>query len=759
MKLLFENWRKHLNEELLTEFDRNDKESLMAIQDRFTISYEIELESNSPMDISTGSPESRSVYARGYLSEDFFHDRWAERESGDFWQHYTGDDEPDPRELTVKYLTEEYPTRVDPNSEDSENLVRFEIAIKENEEIAKEFSMLYKNTLLPGKRENKALVTAINDDPEIKEALKKRGIQFKTAQQGTLPFDDEAKEEMILLGLDAAALKEIVHTYLFNPESDQFFPSAGSDRTISLLNFLHAAGWDEEGDQWIEEADELIENLIIKGGVNRYPTVGDITYFSSHDWSSVHLKEMAMMIAIASSEWFDENVKSDWNEYQDDPEGYLDDFGYDWEEGYQPTGDGGGIEELLEKHLPRFMGKWADQLKFEEDGSLRNGVEFSMDSPKFMTSLNTAFEFLKDFFFDYNRQANFYFDSNTGLHTNIGYLDKDENLQRDYNLMKALLFLNHDFALKEFGQRKGSRWALDLKSDIVDRIEREFKRNRSDFRDLATTLYKENKLDALGVSLSDFIATYAPSNAKSLGFNLHYIDRLGYVEFRYPGGRDPDLENMKKATLYYAYVIKQAVDPNYKKKEYEQKLVKLMTSLVTHVDRPTSINKVKDILKKDAIYLLPDFGGDRALQNYISRVLGTSIPGALYTKVGAMFKGIRKGKTLKDTEAVFKVVAHKFHDSPNTEAHEKFFAALKDPDAYSIEERLIPIPELERMIVNKTFKTLGDHYADVPAFINPLFNQRAEREAEEVIEDVFAALYRGPGPIKENKIKIRLVKK
>ena len=30
---------------------------------------------------------------------------------------------------------------------------------------------------------------------------------------------------------------------------------------------MHAAGWDEEGDQWIEEADELIENLIIKGGV------------------------------------------------------------------------------------------------------------------------------------------------------------------------------------------------------------------------------------------------------------------------------------------------------------------------------------------------------------------------------------------------------------------------------------------------------------------------------------------------------------
>ena len=115
-----------------------------------------------------------------------------------------------------------------------------------------------------------------------------------------------------------------------------------------------------------------------------------------------------------------------------------------------------------------------------------------MDDPKFMTGLDTAFEFLKDFFFEYNRQDNFYFDHNTGLHTNIGYLDDDGVSHKDYNLMKALLFLNHDFAFKEFGQRKGTQWAGDLKSDIVKKIEDKLKEERSGFKNLAMKLYKRN---------------------------------------------------------------------------------------------------------------------------------------------------------------------------------------------------------------------------------------------------------------------------
>ena len=128
MKLLFESWRKHLNEELLTEFDRSDKEALMDEQGRFTISYEIELESR---DAVGDTPGGRTEYARNYLTFDYFADSWNEREASDFWHGYLDEEAPDPLELVEKYLWEEYPTRLVEGAADISvpNLVRLSIAI------------------------------------------------------------------------------------------------------------------------------------------------------------------------------------------------------------------------------------------------------------------------------------------------------------------------------------------------------------------------------------------------------------------------------------------------------------------------------------------------------------------------------------------------------------------------------------------------------------------------------------------------------
>ena len=87
-----------------------------------------------------------------------------------------------------------------------------------------------------------------------------------------------------------------------------------------------------------------------------------------------------------------------------------------------------------------------------------------MDDPVYMTGLDEAFKFLDLFFNDYKDQSIFRFDTNTGLHTNIGYLDEDGDEVTDYNLIKTMLFLNNDFAFKGFENRKGSRWAGDLKA-------------------------------------------------------------------------------------------------------------------------------------------------------------------------------------------------------------------------------------------------------------------------------------------------------
>ena len=708
------------NPQLLTEFDRSDKEALMTDEGRFTISYEIELESRGGAD---GTLQGRQQYAANYLTFDYFSENAHENETGNFWHSYAEDEDPEADDLIRKYLIEEYPTRVDPKSENAENLIAISIAIEEDSDIAKEFTKFYNNITLEGTRENKALIDAINNDPDIKESLKKRGVQFKIAKQGSLPFGGEPEEVAVILGIQPEALKQIVHTHLFNPEDDEFFPGAGTDLNVDLEEFLKNSGWEEEAENWIEKGKEEVKEYVIDGGTSRYPVMADITYLSTGNWKSAHLKAMANMVESAAQTWVEEFAQDGWDEYQSDPEGYLNDMGYEWDQGYEPEDD--DFMELMHEHFPRFMGEWADKLKFEKDGSLHNGIEFSMDNPKFMTGLNEAFRFLKDFFFDYNRQDNFHFDTNTGLHTNIGYLDEDKESHEEYNLMKALLFLNHDFAFKEFGQRKGTRWALDLKSDIVEKIEDLFKkppadkmtpyastRYQMDFRNTAMKLYKEDKLDDLGRELSRYISNYAPSNPKSLGFNIHYIDRLGYVEFRYPGGKGPTLEKMKNATLYYAYVIKQAVDPEFKKKEYEAKLVKLMTNLASHVGRPMNLKVIKSFMQKGGIYLFPNPYGVSAspLAHYWQYVLGHSLIYTLYGKDVGIFKGIRKGKTLKDTVAVFKTIA---------EYQAADAAAMEDKANYKIGEMTIPLPKLERMIVNGSVDDWGiptpGAYTDMPS--------------------------------------------
>jgi len=69
MKLILESWRQYLKEELLTEFDKADRNAVMADADRFTVSYEIELETDENLGDSRNVAVER---ARNYLSDEYF---------------------------------------------------------------------------------------------------------------------------------------------------------------------------------------------------------------------------------------------------------------------------------------------------------------------------------------------------------------------------------------------------------------------------------------------------------------------------------------------------------------------------------------------------------------------------------------------------------------------------------------------------------------------------------------------------------------
>jgi len=241
------------------------------------------------------------------------------------------------------------------------------------------------------------------------------------------------------------------------------------------------------------------------------------------------------------------------------------------------------ITILLRMEFPNFMKKYESNLDIKEDGSLTCGVEFTMDRPKYMTGLKNAIEFLELFFKDYNNQDYFSFSEKTGLHTNIGYLGEEGELEGDYNFFKALMFLNHSHATSGMGfqSREFSGWATDLKGPAIKDIKKFLKRlpERSGgmkflSKEKLMKMYLERNFDDISKILSDEVEKTAGKTwSKKQGFNIDNVGDLKYIEFRYPGNRDPNLKNMTKALLYYSFIVKASVDPEFKKRDYVKDLI------------------------------------------------------------------------------------------------------------------------------------------------------------------------------------------
>ena len=338
----------------------------------------------------------------------------------------------------------------------------------------------------------------------------------------------------------------------------------------------------------------------------------------------------------------DEYVQERYEEFERDPVQYLEDMGYEeyqwfdedsWAEDYRYSGGGGGeygcdvdsLEQALEAYFPTFMSKYQNTLKFEEDGSLSCGIEFSQDNPPYMLGLDAAIQYLEDFYEEYEAQSYFKMTNSTGLHTNIGYLGEEGGLAEEYNLFKALMFLNHTYATKGVGfpSRERSSWTRDLKKPALHNIEKfaEMLPDDSSHEDVLTKKslmkkYLSREFDDLGGILSNQVAQQAQRmGSKGIGFNVNYTARLNYIEFRYPGKEDATLESMTKALKYYAFIVKAAADPTFKKREYIKDLVGFMNTLKGEPESVASIKFAKEIKKGDIIF------SHNSYQNNLKKIL------------------------------------------------------------------------------------------------------------------------------------------
>jgi len=644
MKKFFENWRSHLKEGLLTEFDKADRNAVMADADRFTVSYEIELETDENISGEPGGIDLER--ARSYIGEDYFYETTNEREASDFFD-YTISVEPREDEFVAWYLEqiEEAETQ---NYIDS---VLLGLAAETSDEHKKDLLDILKQLFNPNSELYRKAAKVIADNFTEEELVRyKVGKPRRVGQQGTLGLDGEPGVEEIVEVNVAAFVKQMLFDYdnIGKGGTLPQYPKAD----YGFQGFMDDLEMTDEIADIIEAGREYLEDEIATGGGERYATLGDLT--NTYQYKTPIARDIAVEVSNAVEKHVEEEADAQYQEYQEDPIDYLENMGFEMDQFERQDEDEFDPRELLTEAFPNFMAEYEDQLKFEKDGSLNNGIEFSMDDPVYMTGLDEAFKFLNLFFDDYNKQDTFRFDTNTGLHTNIGYLDEDGDEITDYNLIKTMLFLNNDFAFKGFENRKGTRWAGDLKAIFKREIEDQLGSPArstygfNEWKDSIFDLYKEGKFDELEEKLSSLVRSFAPSNPKSIGFNLHYIGKRGYVEFRYPGGDSPTLDKMKSTTLYYAHLIKLAVDKNYKRKEFLKKLVKMMVNLKDIRKRKVNIKEAFAGMKKGKLYRIPVDYDENGLYNLVMTT--EDLPDELQTlslfirrnAAPGVFKGLRK---------------------------------------------------------------------------------------------------------------------
>jgi len=639
MKSLFENWRKFRNEEkeeileeeLIQEFKESDKAAILEAGERFTISYEIELLSNQPAGAAgRGNLPTLEQFARNYLDQDYFYQNLIERDLSDFYEYnFLEDYIVDSEGLVDKYVDEEV-IGIPPQAQNERRdrlILLFEMAISLADYGAPE---LYERTLeiisKDGSREANSFLKLLLEHPLIKTELEEY-TEIKATQRN-LELDPEDEEEQLIHILSGVDNVELFKRYVFDLDAEwSGFPKVRYfDKVIPLDTFYEAIlGTDELIMGIMDEMDTFISDTFLEP--ERYATLSSMQNiaYQFRNSQSPHLTAMAKMIDDAIEEYIDEQSNSEYEEYTSDPVDYLEgNFGYNMEQEYYdrydvyPGQDEGGAEdmhELMYEHLPNFMAKYASDIKLEEDASLAPDphVEFSMDYPAYITGLEEALEYLETFFTDFENQDNFFMDNRTGLHTNVGILDEDDDPIEDYDLMKAMLFLNHEFATKGFESRRYSGWAGDIKKDAINHIATlvqnevaqevrpgiwkttgDNKETTSVIKDLT-----ERDFDAVKKALSNAVeASTRYTSPKQMGFNIKHLPYRKYVEFRYPGHDALNYEIMRNATLYYAHIIKLSTDPQYKNDEYMKKLVGFVNNLKdVEYEKATSLELVRAIKK------------------------------------------------------------------------------------------------------------------------------------------------------------------
>jgi len=230
-----------------------------------------------------------------------------------------------------------------------------------------------------------------------------------------------------------------------------------------------------------------------------------------------------------------------------------------------------------------------------EDGSLPlsdGGVEIT--SPKLslqagLEAMEQVFDFIDDNGTTQSRGV-----GETGFHVNLSY--KNFNLDK-LDVFKMMLFMEEGLILKHFEDRLDSGWADSMTEWITNAAS-----------GLQAKYYGLSASDYIKLK-KEIITALMPINQKSNGINhMNAFNEDGRIEFRYLGGENyhQKFGLIKTFILRFCYLLKLGMEPNYKKREYDTKLLRLIEKHSTEAPA----YREKPLNKRGNLYLTDTKTGD-----------------------------------------------------------------------------------------------------------------------------------------------------
>jgi len=214
------------------------------------------------------------------------------------------------------------------------------------------------------------------------------------------------------------------------------------------------------------------------------------------------------------------------------------------------------------KNFNNFYNQYKDYIDFNYEETITYGLEI-VSKP--FTTIDSCLEFLNIFIDDYNSQKDWFFTNKTSIHFNLGVVGNQK-----WNLIKGMVMISDteekSYVFKDIESRFKSPFSKSLKQKLIDDIS-----TTKDDKVLNTTDIKELEDYFNDVLMKNIHKPY--HNMDKYGMNLSNVlhSQNKYIEFRYVGGEDININILKEKLLYFCYIV-YLMTSDYKQKDYYKKL-------------------------------------------------------------------------------------------------------------------------------------------------------------------------------------------